>query len=142
SYATCPVKTGGGPVRHNSYLQRLLRMVAQVGFGASISGSDCTYQLVGFGAPNWPSLYGLLRVTTMPESVRNNARIPTYPGCSNQVEVAGGDRAHSRLEVKQRSIQHCRLPARRGCRRSAVAGANASASADLAARFGHGCIRH
>jgi len=26
----------------------------------------------------------------MPESVRNNARIPTYLGRSNQVDVAGG----------------------------------------------------
>ncbi len=59
--------------------------------------------LVGFGAPNWPSLYGLLWVTTMPESVRNNAKIPTYLGRSNQVDVAGGDRDHSCLEVKQRS---------------------------------------
>jgi hypothetical protein len=65
-------------------------MAAQVGFGASISASDYTYQLVGFGAPNWPSLYGLLRVTTMPESLRNNARIPKYLGRCDQVDVAGG----------------------------------------------------
>jgi hypothetical protein len=67
------------------------------------------------------------------------------PQCQNP-DVGGlrGDRDHSRLGAKQSSSRGYRVPSRyvSALRHSAAAGANASTSASLAARFGRGCARH